>query len=116
MKRPKKKKKPIIEEYPEVRPILVNMQDGLSRKKRSVKETSALLGVPHSSVSRLLSGKYPAPLHYMLLIAEWLKAPPGWPLISWDMADRAFPACGPASEPPPAKKLALGKKGLTSHE
>ena len=84
----------IIAEYPEVRPVLVNIQDGLSRRKRSIKEAAALLGVPHSSVSRLLSGEYPAPLHYMLRLASWLEAPPGWPLVSWDIAERVFPTGG----------------------
>jgi transcriptional regulator with XRE-family HTH domain len=89
----------LIDDWPATRPVLVNMQDGLSRKKKSIKEAAALLGVPHSSVSRMLHGEYPATAHYMLALAEWLEAPPGWPLVSWDIAERVFGARGQVSGP-----------------
>lgn len=49
------------------------------------------LGLHPSSISHALSGKYQWNLDMISAVAAFFDAPPGWPLVPWEMAARAYP-------------------------
>ena len=44
----------------------------------------------HTSIVRMLAGDHPVPINYIVVWRRWLGAPPGWPLLSWEVAERLF--------------------------
>lgn len=60
------------------------------RGRGTRKELAEYLGVEPTSVSHTLSGRYHWSLDMLSAVAEFFDAPPGWPLIPWEIAERAF--------------------------
>ena len=81
----------LVERYPGTEEVLVNLRDGFRRMGKVQEECAAAVGLKaHTSIVRMLAGDHPVPIHYIVVWRRWLGAPPGWPLLSWEGAERLF--------------------------
>ena len=75
--------------WPTTGRVLRNLADGFNRCGYSMTDAARVVGLgSHSPVSKMLHGHTPLPMHYVIAWREWLGAPQGWPIESWDDALR----------------------------
>ena len=83
-------RKKITTAYPALDPVLANVREGLRKRGRSHADAAELLDMDRANVTRMLNGQHPMALHYLIRWISWLEAPLGWPLLSWDTAEKLF--------------------------
>lgn len=64
----------------------------MARRGRGTRKAlAAFLHVHPSTINHYLAGDYKWQLETISAVAAFFDAPPGWPLVNWDIAERVFP-------------------------
>lgn len=72
------------------------IEAALSARDLDDKEVAVAVGISQPQFSHKLRTRKGSSwrIEELGLIADFLKAPPGWPFVPWDVGDRLFPARG----------------------
>ena len=69
--------------------VTANISEWLATQPRGTKKAlAAALGIDKTGLSHRMSGRYQFDVEQLLLVAQFAKAPPGWPMVAWSLAER----------------------------
>ena len=69
--------------------VTANISEWLATQPRGTKKAlAAALGIDKTGLSHRMSGRYQFDVEQLLLVAQFAKAPPGWPMVAWTLAER----------------------------